>query len=474
MQRFADHFVAGWPAGMAASVAGRGRLPAEQSTGRPPLQRGRFQGLPIWHHAVPCGAVLHTDDGHPFDLDDAIASFQFEHYVGADGGPTVADENRLRSLYYFVKPFLPRAAQLALQRANARRRLRTAAFPRWPADETLTALFRAALGARMKAAGIDALPFIGFWPNGANWAWSLTHDVESRLGQRHATAMAHIEEERGLSSSWYFVPERYAVDHALISTLRDEGHEIGVHGLHHCGKLFASRENFYARLPRINRWVRDWGAAGFRSPAMYRNPYWLPEIDVDYDSSYMDNATLEPQRGGVCAAFPFMLSERMVELPVTLPMDHTLVNVLRQDTVTAFRAKVEWIRRQNGMALALFHPDYNTSPERRRTYATVVDELQAIPDGWFALPHRIADWWQRRRRSAIVMEGGVPVIAGPAAADGRVWWARVVGDHVELDPSTDTSQRRSAQRATDSSTGTARESRASLAIASPSRRAASR
>ena len=83
--------------------------------------------------------------------------------------------------------------------------------------------------------------------------------------------------------------------------------------------------------------MQEWGAVGFRSPATYRNPFWLPEIDVDYDSSFMDNATLEPQRGGVCSAFPFMLSERMVELPITLPMDHTLINILRRDVVHRLR-----------------------------------------------------------------------------------------------------------------------------------------
>ena len=118
---------------------------------------------------------------------------------------------------------------------------------------------------------------------------------------------------------------------------------------------------------QINAYVKEWEAVGFRSPATYRNPFWLPELDVDYDSSYMDNATLEPQRGGICSAFPFMLSERMVELPITLPMDHTLINVLRRDVVSACAAKLEWVRAQHGLAMALFHPDYNTTPRCDRS-----------------------------------------------------------------------------------------------------------
>jgi peptidoglycan/xylan/chitin deacetylase (PgdA/CDA1 family) len=438
MQRFADHFMLGVPADAVETVGAVRQLPAECEVGRPTLERGSFHGLPMWYHAVEAAASFRTDDGRLFDLDDAIACFQFEHYVGGDGGPSTSDEKTLRSFYYRLKPFLPRAAQLALQRANARRRLREVEFPRWPADDTLNALFHAGLAAHMRAAGVEALPFLGFWPNGMTWAWSLTHDVDTLDGQRHSAALALVEEERGLQSCWYFVPERYPVDRGLMSALRERGHEIGVHGLRHTGNLFDSRAEFDAELPRINAWVHEWGAVGFRSPATYRNPYWLPDIDVDYDSSYMDNATLEPQRGGVCGTFPFMLSERMVELPITLPMDHTLLNVLQQDVATAFRAKLDWIRPQNGLAMSLVHPDYNTSAERRRTYAAVIDEMRAVPGGWFALPREIAAWWQRRRHSMVVIEEGRPVIVGPAAGEGRVWWARLEGDRVRIDTETQT------------------------------------
>ena len=240
-------------------------------------------------------------------------------------------------------------------------------FPAWPEDATLTELLGALMAERMRQAGVDRVPFVGFWPAGKTWAWCLTHDVETRDGQAKLESMAHAEEERSVRASWNFVPERYPVDRGRMEALRERGHEIGVHGLQHSGKLFSSREEFEWRCRKINAYVQEWGAVGFRSPATYRNPFWLPEIDVDYDSSYMDNATLEPQRGGVCSAYPFMLSDRMVELPITLPMDHTLINLLRRDVVAAFASKLEWIRRQHGLAVSLFHPDYNTSRRRTRS-----------------------------------------------------------------------------------------------------------
>lgn len=410
---------------------------AENETDRPPLCKGRFHGLPLWHHAVsdPSAAgTAYTDDGEPFDIDDAIACFQFEHYTGLGADPG-GEDRRLKQLYYLLKPLLPRPVQLELQRVNARRRLRAAEFPVWPQDATLTDVLSALLAARMRSAEVERVPFVGFWPAGRTWAYCLTHDVETDVGQAKLEPMARAEEERELRSSWNFVPERYRVDRSRMESLRGRGHELGVHGLEHSGKLFASRAEFDRRLGRINDYVREWDVVGFRSPATHRNPYWLPEIDVDYDSSFMDNATLEPQPGGVCSAFPFMLSERMVELPITLPMDHTLINVLRSDVVAAHAAKLEWIRGQHGLALALFHPDYNTSRARIDDYGAVLELLRSEPGGWFALPKEIAAWWQKRRRSRVVLCDGVPRVEGPAAAEATIWWAELDGDDLRLAPS---------------------------------------
>jgi peptidoglycan/xylan/chitin deacetylase (PgdA/CDA1 family) len=284
----------------------------------------------------------------------------------------------------------------------------------------------------MQEAGVDSIPFLGFWPRGHTWAWCLTHDVDTGIGYRHIEALAAVEEARQLHSSWYFVPERYPVDRARLEELRQRGHEIGVHGLSHTGKLFSSRAEFAARLPRVNDHVRAWGAVGFRSPATYRNPFWLPEIDADYDSSYMDNATLEPQHGGICSAFPFMLSDRMVELPITLPMDHTLINILRQDVLQSCLAKLDWVRAQNGLALALFHPDYNTTPARRAPIARCSIAWRRMPRAGTRCRGR-SPIAQRRRRSRVVLENGAPRIEGPAAADGDVWSAHRDGERLRIE-----------------------------------------
>jgi len=44
------------------------------------------------------------------------------------------------------------------------------------------------------------------------------------------------------------------------------GFEIGVHGLHHDGKLFSSRKSFDIRCDRINKYLKEWRSAGFSLP----------------------------------------------------------------------------------------------------------------------------------------------------------------------------------------------------------------
>jgi hypothetical protein len=130
-----------------------------------------------------------------------------------------------------------------------------------------------------------------------------------------------------------------------------------------------------------------------------------------------------------------MLSQRLVELPITLPMDHTLINVLRQDVVPVCEQKVAWIRQQYGLALSLFHPEYNSGSRALDRYARVVEGLARDPRGWYALPQDIADWWQRRRHSHVVVDDhGEPVIVGPAAPDGSIWWAYRDRDTIRIEP----------------------------------------
>ncbi len=436
MPRLADHWKI--PEALAARIPAE--APGESAACAPPVA-ARYRGAPAWIHPAAAGAArapFVTDDGaHRFFPDDAVANVQLERYVaGTAGAPDAAREAGLKRLYYALKPVLPRALQIHAQRVNARARLRSVSYPEWPQDDSLRCVLEALLAALLEEAGRDEVPFIGFWPRGARWAACLTHDVETSAGLAAADRMARVEEERGLRSTWFVVPERYPVSRADFAGLVERGHEIGVHGLNHDCREFESREEFTRRVPLIGAYLRDWGAVGFRSPALYRNPDWIPDLEIRYDSSFMDTAVLEPQRGGVSAPFPFHLGGRVVELPITLPMDHHLINLLRRDTVDGMLSKFRWVVERHGLANVLFHPDYNLEERRLRDYAKVVEAIRATEGGWITTAREIADWWDRRRASTIVEDGGAARVEGPAAADATIWLARRDGPRVRVVPPT--------------------------------------
>ena len=115
-----------------------------------------------------------------------------------------------------------------------------------------------------------------------------------------------LEQERGFCSSFNFIPEG---DYKVPSELRDElvrnGFEVGIHDLKHDGRLFLSRRDFSHKAARINRYLRDWNAAGFRSGFMLHKLDWLHELDIQYDASTFDTDPFEPQPEGRHTIFPF-------------------------------------------------------------------------------------------------------------------------------------------------------------------------
>jgi hypothetical protein len=138
----------------------------------------------------------------------------------------------------------------------------------------------------------------------------------------------------GFRSSFNFVPERYAVDPALRAELTAAGFEVGVHGLNHDGKLYSSKAEFDRRAVQINDYIREWGAVGFRSPAMHHNLEWLKALDIEYDASTFDTDPFEPQPDGVGTVFPFWVARDdgsgYVELPYTLAQDFTLFVLMKE------------------------------------------------------------------------------------------------------------------------------------------------
>jgi hypothetical protein len=223
------------------------------------------------------------------------------------------------------------------------------------------------------------------WPGGKQFALVLTHDVEGPRGLANCEQLMELEMELGFRSSFNFIPEaNYKVPQSLRERLESEGFEVGVHDLHHNGKLYRSKERFDAAASRINHYLREWNAVGFRSGFMHRNLDWLHALEIEYDMSTFDTDPFEPQPDGVHTIFPFWVSKAAsdrarggtgaaaeggyVELPYTLAQDSTLFLLLREKGIATWKLKLEWVAQAGGMALLNVHPDYISFGDGFRTH----------------------------------------------------------------------------------------------------------
>jgi glycosyltransferase involved in cell wall biosynthesis len=343
--------------------------------------------------------------------------FLHERYQGAG-------ERRLAMrAYYALKPLLPRPLQIALRRAYAPVRARRA-FPAWPVEPVLVERRDAELRRRVARAPGASVPFVNFWPEGRRHAVILTHDVEGPAGIENIERVREVERRHGFVSSWNFVAEWYPIPDGLFDALRAEGCEIGLHGIRHDGRLFAGRAEFERNLPAIRRYLAQWDAVGFRSPATHRNADWIAELPVLYDSSFPDTDPFEPQPGGCCSILPFRFGE-VVELPITLVQDHTLWEILREPGIGRWTAKSEWIMRHHGLINLIVHPDYVRDPARLEGYERFLAFLARREDGWHALPRDVARWWRQRELLEVVLgPDDEPVIAGASDFAATVAHAR--------------------------------------------------
>ncbi len=303
-------------------------------------------------------------------------------------------------IWYTLKPFLPRELRLRLRRWYSRRRLRRFQDV-WPILP----------GSQKPPPGWPG------WPEGKQFAFVLTHDVEGLDGLGRCQRLMELERQLGFRSSFNFIPEgEYHLSPMLRDQLDRHGFEIGVHDLHHDGHLFRSRGAFRENARKINRYLREWNAVGFRAGFMLRRLDWLHDLDILYDASTFDTDPFEPMPDGAGMIFPFWVSapvedglsacdrprQGYVELPYTLVQDSTLFLLLQQDSPEIWLRKLDWIAQHGGMALVNVHPDYLRFPDQPPSAFTFPVEhyehlLTYVAERysgrfWHALPREVASY----------------------------------------------------------------------------------
>jgi hypothetical protein len=304
--------------------------------------------------------------------------------------------------YYYVKPFIPRRLQLLVRRRVAIRK-RHSCGDLWPID---------------RSAGKTPDGWPG-WPGGKQFALVLTHDVDTFNGHEKCEQLMQLEKNLGFRSSFNFVANGYNVSGKLRRHVVENGFEVGIHGLVHNRKLFASRESFLSHASQINRYMKTWQAVGFRSPCMYHNLEWFHDLHIKYDASTFDTDPFEPQDDGIGTIFPFYVQgdaaqKGYVELPYTLPQDFTLFILFKEKDIDIWKEKLRWIVQHGGMVLLNSHPDYMNFAGKggfeeysANLYAKLLEHIMAEYEGlyWHALPCELADFiaanYRESKRTAV-------------------------------------------------------------------------
>jgi hypothetical protein len=389
--------------------------------------RGRLGGAWSLVRAIsnadgaPVSAIWRSDGGDvmlPFDPDEVVANFWSERYGAVRRGPSAGRLKRTAMLaYYRLRPLMPRALQIGMRRVFAKVQARSR-FPHWPVEPALHDFYDVVIGLLAELSGAP-VPCLAAWPDGYRWAFVLTHDVELTLGYEHLDPVLDLERSYGLRSSWNFVPRRYPIDDARLRELADGGFEVGVHGLYHDGRDLESLETLQRRLPGIRDAAERWGATGFRSPATHRSWEWMPLLGFDYDCSSPDTDPFEPQAGGCCSWLPFF-NQDMVELPLTMPQDHTLFTILRHDDEWMWVEKASLLRERGGMALLDTHPDYLVDERILAAYGRLLERVADDATAWKALPREVSAWWRERAATVIEPTRDGWEAVGPAAGQARI------------------------------------------------------
>jgi hypothetical protein len=371
----------------------------------------------------------------PFNLGAVVSNLREERYVHRN--ETKSSLKRLqRALYYCCRPALPVAVRKHLQKLHLKD-WKTLDFPRWPVDVSVDAIMRSAMGLQIEAHGGEQVPFIWFWPDGAEACVMMTHDVEGVSGRRFADDLMDLDASFGIKAAFQIIPRGPRAELAsLIDRCRARGFEVNLHDLHHDGRLFSSREEFRRQSAHINQLAREHQCHGFRAGAMYREQAWYDAFDFSFDMSVPNVAHLEPQRGGCCTVMPYFVG-RVVELPLTTTQDYSLFHILNKYSTTLWMEQMDLILEQHGLISFIVHPDYVREKRALSVYRQLLEKLSALRVQrrvWVALPGEIDSWWRSRSSMSLVRQGQIWRIRGPESHRARVAYASVEGDRVVYEP----------------------------------------
>ena len=181
----------------------------------------------------------------------------------------------------------------------------------------------------------------------------------------------------------------YPIDWGIVEELRERGFELGVHGVFHDRSLFSSREEFEPPAPALRDMAERIGADGFRSPATHRvNPLACASCRSPMTARCRCRTRTSRSRGAA-ARRGRSSSGPVVELPYTMPQDHTMFTLLRQSTIDL------WLRQLDLIVDERRARPVRVAPRSRATSGTRTrSPVRRVPG--------------RGRRATRILEGAAP------------------------------------------------------------------
>jgi peptidoglycan/xylan/chitin deacetylase (PgdA/CDA1 family) len=177
----------------------------------------------------------------------------------------------------------------------------------------------------------------------------------------------------------------------MLKKLLAERCEIALHGYNHDNKFpFLSKEEMKWKLDSLQDSIERYSIKGFRSPSLYRTPLMFDILGefFGWDSSVPDTELGK----GCCSIFPF-LKGKLLEIPLTLSMDSSLIFLGKkpEDILDDWKKKADLIYKIGGIITLTTHPErhFSANPKMLDVYNKILHHLTEDKKICFCLPKEL-------------------------------------------------------------------------------------
>ena len=349
----------------------------------------------------PLSGRIAWAEGLPLNLPDALldvlhganpASYDAQGLAG------MADDLRMKAAFTNTPPvssslpFNYQAIPGPMRRAMAKvigalqrvRQGKWAKYPGWPLDMSADA-----------AADLLGVSTITF----TRTPTMLTHDIDSLEGLRNLHELfLPIEESFGMRSANYVVPCAWPVDARLAQSVKDRGHEIGVHGFNHSNRTpFVSEVERQERLKEGRAFADIYNGAGYRAPSLLRTQALIGSLQgfYRYDSSIPTSGGAFPVPNNGCASARPWRFGALWEVPLSMPRDGSLrfLGYSPSEIGKMWRQAALHIHASGGTVNLLTHCEagFSGNAPMLREYRSFLEWIAADPRFEVLLPVTLVD-----------------------------------------------------------------------------------